>query len=450
MIHSQAIHMTTGALTPNLIRFAFPIALTGMLQQLFNSADTAVVGRFADAHALAAVGINGELIALFICLSAGLAIGSNVLIASCLGKQDTRTVPSAVHTSIALSLVLGVLGMGIGLLIADPLLRLIGTPEEIFDLAQTYLTLYFLGYPFLLLYDFASAILRSKGDSQSPFLALLFSGVINVLLNLFFVLILHMSVAGVALATDIATAISALLTLYRLSAEESTFHFQLRKLCLSQRMVSTILRIGVPAALQGAVFCFANIFVQAAINQFGTTVVAGNTIAINYEYFMYYLMAAFGQAATTFTSQNYAAGKFIRCRLILRNCLILAFLSGLAVAWTAFDYHDAAALFAEDEDVIEAAGVRFLTIVLFEPLCAFFEIPACTLRGLGHSTLPAVWTILGVCCLRILWLLFVFPHFPQVETIYYIFPISWLVTIIVMNLSCVWVFRKLGRKGISD
>lgn len=442
-MRQEAIPMTEGPLVKNIIRFAIPIALTGMLQQLFNSADTAVVGRFADARALAAVGINGELIALFICLSSGLAIGSNVLIASYIGNQKISSIGKAMHTSIALSLILGLLGMAIGLAIANPLLALIDTPEEIFPLALLYLELYFLGYPFLLLYDFDAAILRSRGDSQSPFLALLFSGVVNVILNLILVLGFHMSVAGVAIATDVASAVAALLTVYKLTKSEAPFRFSLSALTIDKAMATTILRIGVPAALQGAVFCFANIFVQAAINRFGTAVVAGNTIAINYEYFMYYLIGAFAQAATTFTSQNFAAGNLSRCKKIWLHSLWLSFAAGTVVALSALDYQDAAGFFTTDPAVIEAAGVRFLMIVLVEPFCAFFEITACTMRGLGHSALPACHTILGICCLRILWLLFVFPHFPQVETIYLIFPLSWFVTAVIMNGSFYRIWRKL-------
>ncbi len=446
-MRQEAIAMTEGPLVRNIIRFAIPIALTGMLQQLFNSADTAVVGRFADARALAAVGINGELIALFICLSSGLAIGSNVLIASFLGNKNFVSVSKAVHTSITLSLLLGLAGMAVGLAIADPLLALIDTPEEIFPLALQYLQLYFLGYPFLLLYDFAAAILRSRGDSQSPFLALLFSGVVNVLLNLILVLGFHMSVAGVAIATDVASAIAALLTVYKLTRADGAFHLTL-SLSLDKTLAGSILRIGVPAALQGAVFCFANIFVQAAINQFGTAVVAGNTIAINYEYFMYYLIGAFAQAATTFTSQNFGAGNLSRCLAIWKHCLWISIIAGLLVALpSALDYEDAAGFFTTDPAVIEAAGVRFLLIVLWEPFCCFFEISACTMRGLGHSALPAIWTILGICCLRILWLLLLFPHFPQVETIYIVFPLSWLVTAILMNGSFYKIYKNLRDKG---
>lgn len=443
----DAIPMTEGPLVKNIIRFAIPIALTGMLQQLFNSADTAVVGRFADARALAAVGINGELIALFICLSAGLSIGSNVLIASYIGNKKLSAIGKAVHTSIALSLLLGIAGMVIGLLIAEPLLALIDTPEDIFPLASLYLKLYFLGYPFLLLYDFAAAILRSRGDSRGPFLSLLFSGAVNVILNLLLVLGFHMSVAGVAIATDVASAVAAFLTLYKLSKAEAPFRFSLSALAIDKAMAGLILRIGVPAALQGAVFCFANIFVQAAINRFGTAVVAGNTIAINYEYFMYYLIGAFGQTATTFTSQNFGAGNLSRCKKVWQHALWLSFASGTIVALSALDYPHAAGLFTTDDAVIEAAGVRFLMIVLWEPFCALFEITACTMRGLGHSTLPALWTIFGVCCLRILWLLLLFPYFPQVETIYLIFPLSWIVTAILMNGSFYRIWRKIGDKG---
>lgn len=449
MKHTHAICMTAGPLTKNLIAFSIPIALTGMMQQLFNSADTAVVGHFTNGDALAAVGINGELIALFICLSTGLAIGSNVLIARCIGEKNTTAISASIHTSIALALLIGSLGMGIGLLIAEPLLRLIDTPETIFPLALLYLRLYFLGYPFLLLYDFASAILRSKGNSRSPFIALLLSGLVNVLLNLCLVIVFHMGVAGVAIATDMATAFSAALVMYYLTQETGPFCFSWSQLTLQKNLACSILKIGIPAALQGAVFCFANIFVQASVNHFGTTVVAGNTIAINFEYFVYYLIAAFGQTTTTFTSQNYGAGNISRCKQILKQCLLLSLISSACITIPAgLGYQYSAALFASDPDIIAAAGVRCLIIVLWEPICSFFEIPACSLRGLGYSTLPAIWTILGTCLLRILWILFIFQNNHPIQWLYIIFPISWILTALLMNGSLYQVYKKIETKKI--
>lgn len=439
----KAVRMTEGPLTRNIIAFAIPIALSGMIQQLFNAADTAVVGRFTDADALAAVGINGELIALFICLSGGLAIGSNVLIAHNIGKGETRDISRSVHTSLLLSLIIGILGMAAGLLIADPLLRLIDTPSSIFHLASLYLKLYLLGYPFLLIYDFGSAILRSHGDSRSPFLILFFSGLLNVVLNLVFVILFHMDVAGVAIATDIATAVSAVFVIYRLASEEGPFRFSPRLLAFDIPSAAVILKIGIPAALQGAVFCFANIFVQAVVNTFGTTLVAGNTIALNVEYFTYYVITAFGQTATTFVSQNQGAGNRTRCIRTGKICLALALLSGFAINIPAsLFYPVTAGLFSTDAAIIEAAGIRFLIIVLWEPLCSFYEIPAGFLRGMGHSTVPAIWTILGTCVLRILWILTVFPRFHTIQSLYIVFPISWILISLLMNGSCLRVLRR--------
>ena len=439
----KAVRMTEGPLVRNIIAFAIPIALSGMIQQLFNAADTAVVGRFADANALAAVGINGELIAFFICLSGGLAIGSNVLIANAIGRKNESGISLAVHSSLCLALLAGVLGMIAGLLVADPLLRLIDTPSSIFHLASVYLKLYFLGYPFLLIYDFGSAILRSHGDSRSPFLILLAAGVVNVVLNLVFVILFHMDVAGVAIATDIATALSAVFVVYRLAGEEGPFRFRMGRLTLHGPSVSRILTIGITAALQGAVFCLANIFVQAAVNTFGTTVVAGNTIALNYEYFTYYLITAFGQTATTFVSQNWGAGNLKRCLETAKDCLLLSLIGGFTINIPASLFYPlSAGLFSPDPAIIKAASVRFLIIVILEPLCSFIEVPAGFLRGLGHSTLPALWTILGTCVLRIFWILTVFAQFHDIRVLYVVFPISWVLMGLLMLGSCWRVLRR--------
>ena len=446
----KAVRMTEGPLTRNIIAFAIPIALSGMIQQLFNAADTAVVGRFTDANALAAVGINGELIALYICLSGGLAIGSNVLIAHSIGAKDTKGISRSVHTSLLLSITIGLLGMAVGLLTADPLLRLIDTPPSIFHLASLYLKLYLLGYPFLLVYDFGSAILRSHGDSRSPFFILLLSGLLNVLLNLVFVILFHMDVAGVAIATDIATAVSAIFVIYRLANEEEPFRFSPSRLTLDLPSAVTILKIGIPAALQGAVFCFANIFVQAVVNTFGTTLVAGNTIAINVEYFTYYVITAFGQTATTFVSQNYGAGNRDRCLRTGKICFLFAIFLGFAINVPAsLFYPVTAGLFTTDPAIIEASGIRFLIIVLWEPLCSFYEIPAGFLRGMGHSTVPAIWTILGTCVLRILWILIVFPKYQTIQSLYIVFPLSWILISLLMNGSC-WRVLERKSQGSAD
>lgn len=429
----KSVDMLHGPLCKKIIWFAIPIALSSMLQQLFNAADTSVVGQFADSNALAAVGTNGEIVALLVTLSAGLSTGANVLIAKYIGERKTALISDAIHTAILFAILFGVCGAVLGQFIAEPLLILIKTPDSVLTAAVTYLRIYFIGYPFLMLYDFGSAILRAKGDSGRPFAALTISGVINVLLNLFFVIVCHLGVAGVAIATDISTAVSALLVCIWLFLERSDFHLSIKNLRIKRECLLPVLTIGIPSAIQGAVFCFANIFVQASVNSFGTIAAAGSTIAMNFEYFGYYMITAFGQAATTFTSQNFAAGLKRRCRTVLLICVVSAFIFSalitvpLTVFRTTF-----CGFFSPEDAVITAACVRIMRILLFEPICGFYEVPAGVLRGTGHSTLPAVLTVIGTCLLRIAWIFTVFSRTPSPEILFIIFPVSWVVTIILM------------------
>ncbi len=316
---------------------------------------------------------------------------------------------------------------------ARPLLYLIKTPIEIINFAEIYLRIYLLGYPFLLLYDFVSAILRARGDSRFPFIALTISGIVNVLLNMIFVIVFHLEVAGVALATDISTILSAIMVIYHLKKDTAYFHLSFRSLHLNYHELINIIKIGIPSAVQGAVFCFTNIFVQAAVNSFGAVSTAGSTIAMNFEYFAYYVITAFGQTATTFTSQNYAAGQKKRCRHILLLCTAFSILISLIIIEPIVIFRDSfSGIFSTEQAVIQNAGIRILCILFFEPICGLYEIPAGVLRGTGHSLLPAVVTIIGTCAFRIIWIFTFFKHHHTLETLYMAFPISWLITITLM------------------
>ena len=440
------VDMLHGPLAMKLIVFTLPIALSSMLQQLFNAADTSVVGHFADSNTLAAVGTNGEIVALLVTLSAGLSIGANVLLARCIGKKKSEQISGILHTALVLSLLIGLLGTILGQFASRPLLTLIRTPEEILDAAVLYLRIYFCGFPFLMLYDFGSAILRAKGNSRFPFVALILSGILNVLLNLLFVIGCRAGVAGVAAATGISNAVSAFLVLWKLHMEPDEFQFQIRALRLHRDYLAEILMIGIPSAVQGAVFCFANIFVQASVNSFGAIATAGSTIAMNFEYFGYFVITAFGQAATTFISQNYAAGEISRCRRILGICLISSFLFSALITVPLTVFRPAASrLFSSDPAVIEAACVRIGIILLFEPVCGFYETTAGVLRGTGHSTLPAVVTVIGTCLVRIVWIFTGFRSIHTPKSLFVIFPVSWAITIGLMTGSFL-ICRPFHRK----
>ena len=442
---TSEMDMLHGPLSGKLLLFTLPIALSSMVQQLFNAADTAVVGYFGSEGALAAVGTNTEIIALIVTLSSGLSIGANILIANRIGQNEIDELPAAVQTAMLLAALIGMAGLLLGQAAAAPLLELIQTPNSIFEEAALYLRFYMLGYPFLLLYDFGAAVLRARGDSRAPFLALMLSGAANVGLNLFFVVALHMGVAGVAIATDIFAALSALLVLRRFKKDE-LFRLTFRKPQFSTKIAGNILKTGIPSAVQGAVFCFANIFVQASVNRFGETAIAGSTIAMNFEYFTYYIITAFSQTATTFTSQNYAAGQRDRCRRILWLCLGLSTVCSTIPIVTIVLFRDFfSSLFTQEAAVIESAAVRILCILLFEPICNLYEIPAVVLRGSGHAIYPAVSTILGICAFRIVWICTVFRAHPTLPMLYHAFPLSWAATILLVNLGSLLILRFRSR-----
>lgn len=442
---TSEMDMLHGPLSGKLLLFTLPIALSSMVQQLFNAADTAVVGYFGSEGALAAVGTNTEIIALIVTLSSGLSIGANILIANRIGQNEIDELPAAVQTAMLLAALIGMAGLLLGQAAAAPLLELIQTPNSIFEEAALYLRFYMLGYPFLLLYDFGAAVLRARGDSRAPFLALMLSGAANVGLNLFFVVVLHMGVAGVAIATDISTALSALLVLRRFKKDE-LFRLTFRKPQFSTKIAGNILKTGVPSAVQGAVFCFANIFVQASVNRFGETAIAGSTIAMNFEYFTYYIITAFSQTATTFTSQNYAVGQRDRCRRILWLCLGLSTVCSTIPIVTIVLFRDFfSSLFTQEAAVIESAAVRILCILLFEPVCNLYEIPAGALRGSGHALYPTVSTILGTCAFRIVWICTVFRTHPTLPMLYHAFPLSWAATILLVNLGSLLILRFRSR-----
>ena len=436
---NKNIDMLNGPLSRKILLFTLPIALSSIVQQLFNASDTSIVGYFGNSDALAAVGTNAEIIALIVTLSQGLSVGVNIAVASRIGKNKTECIPSVVHISLVLAVIIGFLGLFFGQAIAGPLLRIIKTPTEIFSSAEQYLRIYLIGYPFLLLYDFGAAILRAEGDSRYPFVVLLLSGAVNVLLNLIFVIVFRLGVAGVAIATDISTAISAVMVICKLYSG-SAFKLSFKCRPDGQGIISEILKTGIPAAVQGAVFCFANIFVQASVNKFGSAAIAGSTIAVNFEYFVYYGITAFGQTATTFIGQNYAAGKIERCRKILWLCLGFSVLCSVLMTVPVIIFRNRfTGLFSSDGYVLENACLRIMCILLFEPVCCLYEIPSGALRGAGHAVLPAVSTMVGTCAFRIVWICTVFTAFPTLKTLYRAFPLSWLATIVFVGLCFVFV-----------
>lgn len=450
MKKSHQMDMLQGPLLKNIILFALPIALSSILQQLFNAADTAVAGRFGSPDALAAVGTNGEIVALIVGLSAGLAVGANVRIAHFIGAGEQKKIPDVVHTGMLFSVLYGVLFGALGQLISKPLLMLIHTPADILTSADNYLRIYFAGVPFLMIYNFGASILRAKGDSKRPLGALIFSGAINVFLNLFFVVVCKLSVVGVALATDLSAAVSAAMVVFWMLREHEEFRLSLRKLKLNRQHLQAILRIGIPAAIQSAVFCIANIFVQSAINTFGSAAAAGVAVSMNFEYIAYYMDTAFGQAATTFISQNYAAGNRQRCKKTVGICFLAATLfSAVIIVPVVLFSRQASGLFTTSSEEITYACERIRIILGLQVICSCYEIPAWSMRGLGYSTLPAAETMLGICVVRILWLFTVFARFGTLKSLYFSFPSTWVITSTMILITFFIVWRKAFRSRPS-
>lgn len=415
------------------MRFALPFAATSILQQLFNTIDVAVVGRFASSEALAAVGANTFLINLMINLFVGISVGANVIIANHIGQHDRPAIRHAVQTTVVVALVAGLLLLALGEAIAEPVLKAMGTPEVILSDAVLYLRLYLAGAPFFMVYNFGAAILRSKGDTRRPLYILLVAGILNTALNLLFVICFGMGVGGVATATAIANAGAAAAMVVILRREPLPFRLQWRHVSVHQSELRRMLAIGVPAGLQAMVFSLSNIFVQWAINGFGPAAIAGASVAQTFDSYCYFLMSAFCGAAVTFTGQNYGAGLTERCRRIFLICLAFGF-GSCFVANMLFFFNARALLllFTTDGAVVSYALERMRWVIVFQSIAAFYEIPAACMRGRGISLLPALITVAGTCVLRLSWIFLVCPYYPSFRTLMLVYPVSWLLTSIMM------------------
>lgn len=448
---NKEMDLLHGSLWDKILIFALPLAASSILQQLFNSADVAVVGQFAGSRALAAVGSNGAVINLLVNIFVGLSVGANVIIARYLGEGNENKVKKAVHTSVLVAVISGFIIMAAGLIITRPILTLMSTPEDIIDLAVVYLRIYFLGMPFVMLYNFGAAILRSRGDTKRPFICLLVSGIINVILNLFFVVACNLSVIGVGIATVISNIISSCMVLYFLMREDSAVKVSFKSLGIDFRILKEIAKIGLPAGLQGVVFSFSNICVQSALNSLGSDVVAGSAAALNFEYFVYFLLNAFTQACVTFTSQNYGAGEYERCRKTTRLCVVMgfAFSTALSVVFYALG-ENVLRFYTNEPAVMEIGLVRMRYCLLMQFISVFMDVFSGSLRGLGYSLIPALIALASSCGFRLLWVYAVFPKSATFTTLVQAYPLSWLIGSAGTVLAYIIVSRRIGKKcGIT-
>ena len=442
---SKRVDMTNGTLGDKIIKYAIPLAITGILQQLFNAADVAVVGQFSGKEAMAAVGSNAPVIGLLVNLFVGISLGSNVIIAKAIGQKDERKVSRAVHTSVIVAILGGIFVSVLGEIFAPGVVEMLEVPPEVFPLSVKYLRIYLIGMPVILLYNFESAIFRSCGNTKTPLIALVISGVLNVILNLTFVLGFGMDVDGVATATVISNLTSSVILFCSLLRTKLAIRISLKKLRIHMDVFAQILKIGVPAGVQGMVFSFANIIIQSAVNSLGSTVMAASSAAFNLEVFAYYIMNSFGQACTTFVGQNFGAGKADRCRRTLKLCLLQSGL-GTIVSCGIIYLFSASLLrvFNTDPEVIAAGQTRLGYIFIAYAFSFAQEAMSGYLRGFGVSFIPAACSVIGICGVRLTWIFTVFRLSPSFATVMQVYPISLALTAVVTLLVTI-IIRPSGR-----
>lgn len=438
----KPLDMLHGSIWNKLPLFALPVAATAILEQLFNASDIAVVGNFTGAGktiAVAAVGANSSIISLIVNLFVGIALGANVVIANAIGRKDKDAVTKAVHTSIIIAILAGI-GVAIaGELVENPLLSALQVPGEVFPEALLYLRIYLIGMPVILLYNFEAAIFRSTGDTKTPLVILTISGILNVLLNLFFVAVLHMTVNGVAIATVVSNAVSSILLFYRLVKTKELIHVEWKELRIDRKILGQIMRIGLPAGIQSAVFAVANIVIQSAINSLGTVVMAASSAAYNIEIFAYDdILNSFSQACTTFVGQNYGAGQIKRCRKVLILCIVEDVIAtACAIVLILLTGKALLSIFNNDPQVISAGYTRMIMVFSAYTFSMLYENMSGYMRGFGFSLIPAIVTTLGICGVRIFWIMAVFPSHKTFAGILTAYPLSLLVTALLIFLVLV-------------
>lgn len=452
MARSHEIDMTNGPLLSKVIQFAIPLALSSMLQLLFNAADVIVVGKFAGSTALAAVGSTGALVNLLVNVFMGVSIGANVMVARARGAGDYKAVHETVHCAMLISVILGAIVAVLGFCVSGFALTLMGSPADVKPLATLYLKIYFLGMPANLVYNFGAAILRAIGDTKRPLYILTAAGVANVLLNLVLVIVFHMSVAGVAIATVFSQVISAVLVVLCLLHADGAYKLYPSDLRIHKDKLIGMIRIGLPAGIQGSLFSISNVIIQSTVNSFGSIVVAGNAAAANLEGFVYVCMNSLYQSAITFTSQNLGAGKFDRIRHTFRLCTLMVMVVGailgiglyLGGPWLLKIY--ASGTPEEIEQIIHFGMTRLSYVSFTYMLCGMMDVSCGALRGLGKGMVPMAVSLLGACAFRILWVYTVFAVQPTLPCLYISYPVSWVITWAAHTVCYLLIRRNMERK----
>lgn len=450
---SKKINMLEGSLWDKIIVFALPLAFTGMLQQLYNAADVAVLGRFVSDLAVAAVGNNVPVFGLIVSFCMGLALGVNVVVARALGMKDDRKASDAVRTSFVTAIVFGIIALIIGQVFAGSTMDWLDVPDEVRDHALTYLRVYLLGMPFIAIYNFLAAVFRSQGDTQTPLWALLAASLFNIAGNLFAVLVLDWGIAGVALATALANLLSAIILFVKLTRLDGPLKLNVSEMFnLDAASLKSIVRIGIPAGIQGAVYSLSNLVIQSAINSLGPAAMAGSVAAFTIEINVYCFINAFALAATTFVSQNYGARNIKRCARVMwvtmgLNMLLTVLMTAIVLVFC----RELLGIFTSSEEVIALGMVRILWVVLPQPLSVVMDTLSGCMRGYGYSMPPAMVTLIVVCSVRLIWVYTVFPLEPTYETLMMVYPLSWVITMAGLIVLYVRLLRRIkGRRQLVD
>ena len=439
---SYEIDMCSGPLFSKIVLFALPLMASGVLQLLFNAADIIVVGRFAGSQSMAAVGSNGGLINLMVNVFIGLSIGANVLVARYYGARDEKNLEETVHTAMVIAVVGGLLLIAVGELLTKPILILMGSPEDVLPLAVLYMKIYFCSMPFFMLYNYGAAVLRAVGDTKRPLLFLIISGAINAVLNLFLVIAFSMGVAGVAIATVISQVISGVLVLWCLFTTDSCYRLQISKLGIKGEYLLQIFQVGVPAGIQSVVINFSNVLLQSSVNSFGSIAMAGYTAANNIFGFLFVSVNSITQACMSFTSQNYGAGKKKRMDRVLIDCMILSVIVAVTLGGSANLFGPQLLhIYTTDADVIACGTEILLYTTLTYFLCGIMDLIPGALRGMGHSAVPMILSIIGTVGTRIFWIYGVFPTHRSLMVLFLSYPASWLATIL-LQAVCFYFVRK--------
>lgn len=451
MKKSYEIDMCNGPLLGKILLFSVPLMLSGILQLLFNAADIIVVGRFAGSKALAAVGSTSSLINLLINVFVGLSVGVNVLVARYYGAQKEKDVSETVHTAVTTSIISGLILIVLGIGLARPLLHLMGTPDDVLDQAVLYMRIYFLGMPVLMVYNFGAAILRAIGDTRRPLYFLFASGLVNVCLNLFFVMGLGMGVDGVAWATVLSEHISALLVLKSLMDAPGALKLDLRKLRIYPRKLKRIVKIGLPAGMQGAIFSISNVLIQSSVNSFGSIAMAGNTASANIEGFVYTAMNAVYQTNLSFTSQNLGGKRYSRINKIMYICLGVVTAVGVSLgAFAVLGGGLLLGIYSSDPQVLHYGMLRLEIICGTYFLCGIMDCMVGSLRGLGYSMIPMFVSLTGACGFRVLWVFTVFAAYRSLDVLYLSYPVSWTITALAHMVTFRMIRRKIPRQDAGQ